>query len=227
MSPPPSSSTGSTPVYIAFIVLTFYGASRVVRQLPLWHIIGETDRWVAYHEALGPVSWSSGDSGWRSCANVLLFVRRPPAVPAWTVAATLSLLLISTASTFAIQIPIQMALDVAYDRAALDHLIWSSLWLRDIPGGIRAAVAAYMLRLVVSGSTQVRVAAARHGFGWTEGTWTCRTRTRPGVRQRTYVRLPIQLDRRDHTATAPRSSARSSTWSNRRIVQNVSGSSRR
>ena len=132
---------------------------------PLWHIIGETDRWVAYHEALGPrvvVVLAIPALALSLIANVLLFVRRPPAVPAWTVAATLSLLLISTASTFAIQIPIQMALDVAYDRAALDHLIWSSLWLRDIPGGIRAAVAAYMLRLVVSGSTPVRVAAAGH-----------------------------------------------------------------
>ena len=83
-------------------------------------------------------------------------------MPLWTVAATLSLLLVSTASTFAIQIPIQMALDVAYDRAALDHLIWSSLWLRDIPGGIRAAVAAYMLCLVVSGSTRVRGRGCKH-----------------------------------------------------------------
>ena len=46
-----------------------------------------------------------------------------------------------------------MALDVAYDRAALDRLISSSLWLRDVPGGIRAVVAVYRLRLVVSGST--------------------------------------------------------------------------
>lgn len=167
MSPPPSSSTGSTPVFIAFIVLTFYGLGAGYLEsfvnYPLWHIIGETDRWVAYHEALGPrvvVVLAIPALALSLIANGLLFVRRPPAVPAWTVAATLSLLLVSTASTVAIQIPIQMALDVAYDRAALDHLIWSSLWLRDIPGGIRAAVAAYMLRLVVSGSTPVRAQAA-------------------------------------------------------------------
>ena len=161
MSPPPSSSTGSTPVFIAFIVLTFYGLGAGYLEsfvnYPLWHIIGETDRWVAYHEALGPrvvVVLAIPALALSLIANGLLFVRRPPAVPAWTVAATLSLLLVSTASTFAIQIPIQMALDVAYDRAALDHLIWSSLWLRDIPGGIRAAVAAYMLRLVVSSSSR-------------------------------------------------------------------------
>ena len=58
MSPPPSSSTGSTPVFIAFIVLTFYGLGAGYLEsfvnYPLWHIIGGTDRWVAYHEALGP-----------------------------------------------------------------------------------------------------------------------------------------------------------------------------
>ena len=84
----------------------------------------------------------------------MLLVRRPPAVPIWTVAATLALLLVGAASTLAIQIPIQMALDVAYDRAAVDGLIWSSLWLRDIPGGIRAALAAYMLSLVICGPSR-------------------------------------------------------------------------
>ena len=165
MSPPPSSSTGSTPV---FIVLTFYGLGAGYLEsfvnYPLWHIIGATDRWVAYHEALGPrvvIVLAIPALALSLIANLLLFVRRPPAVPAWTVAATLSLLLLSTASTLVIQIPIQMALDVAYDRAALDRLISSSLWLRDVPGGIRAVVAAYMLRLVVSGSMPVGVAAAR------------------------------------------------------------------
>jgi hypothetical protein len=168
MSPPPSSSTGSTPAFIAFIVLTFYGLGAGYLEsfvnYPLWHIIGETDRWIAYHEALGPrvvVVLAIPALALSLIANALLFVRRPPAVPAWTVVATLSLLLVSTASTFAIQIPIQMALDVAYDRAVVDHLIWSSLWLRDIPGAIRAAVAAYMLRLVASGSTAVRGTAAK------------------------------------------------------------------
>ena len=53
-----------------------------------------------------------------------------------------------------------MALDVAYDRAAVDCLMWSSLWLRDVPGAVRAAVAAYMLSLVVGASTRARVAVA-------------------------------------------------------------------
>ena len=168
MSPPPSSSTGSTYGFIAFIVLTFYGLGAGCLEsfvnYPVWHIVGQTDRWVDYHQALGArvvVVLAIPALALSLIANVLLFVRRPPAVPVWTVAATLSLLLVVTVSTFAIQIPIQMALDVAYDRAAVDHLIWSSLWLRDIPGGIRAAVAAYMLSLVMSGSTPSRVAAAR------------------------------------------------------------------
>ena len=39
-----------------------------------------------------------------------------------------------------------------YDRAALDTLITSSIWLRDVIGGIRAAIVAYMLHVVVSAS---------------------------------------------------------------------------
>lgn len=175
MSASPSSSTLSTHVFIVFIVLTFYalgaGYLESFVNYPLWHIIGETDRWIAYHEALGPrvvIVLAIPALALSLVANVLLFVRRPPAVPAWTVGATLALLLVGTVSTFAIQIPIQIALDAAYDRAALDRLIWSSLWLRDVPAGIRAVVAAYMLRLVVSGATPVTVAAAPHGVGLKE-----------------------------------------------------------
>jgi hypothetical protein len=175
MSASPSSSTVSTHVFIAFIVLTFYGLGAGYLEsfvnYPLWHIIGETDRWIAYHEALGPrvvIVLAIPALALSLVANVLLFVRRPPAVPAWTVAATLALLLVSTVSTFAVQIPIQIALDTAYDRAALDRLMWSSLWLRDVPAGVRAVVAAYMLHLVVSGATPLPVGAARHGFGLKE-----------------------------------------------------------
>ena len=93
-TPPPSSSTGSTPVFIAFIVLTFYGLGAGYLEsfvnYPLWHIIGESDRWVAYHEALGPrvvFVLAIPALALSLIANVLLFVRRPPAVPAWTVVA--------------------------------------------------------------------------------------------------------------------------------------------
>ena len=62
MSPPPSSSTGSTPVFIAFIGLTFYGLGAGYLELfvnyPLWHISARpidrpptTRRWA-------PASWS-------------------------------------------------------------------------------------------------------------------------------------------------------------------------
>lgn len=158
MTPLPPSSIGATPVFVAFIALTFYGLGAGYLEsfvnYPLWYVLGETDRWVAYHQALGPrvgLVLAIPALALSLIANALLFVRRPPAVPAWTVAATLALLLLATASTIAIQIPIQATLGVAYDRAALDRLISSSLWLRDVPGGMRAVIAAYMLYLVASG----------------------------------------------------------------------------
>ena len=169
MSPRPSSTATGSAVFIAFVVLTFYGLGAGYLEsfvnYPLWHIVGQTDRWVDYHQALGArviVVLAIPALLLSLIANVLLFVRRPPAVPRWTVAATLSLLIIATVSTFAIQIPIQAALDVAYDRAAVDRLIASSLWLRDVPGGLRAAIAAYMVRLViVSGPMGAGAAAAQ------------------------------------------------------------------
>jgi hypothetical protein len=159
MIPQPSSTRAqrSTPVFIAFIVLTFYGLGAGYLEsfvnYPLWYILGETDRWVAYHQALGPrvvVVLAIPVLALSLIANVLLCIFRPPALPTWTIATTLLLLLVGVVSTLVVQIPIQMALDVAYDRAAIDHLISSSLWLRDIPGGLRAAISAYMLHLVLS-----------------------------------------------------------------------------
>ena len=158
MIPAPSSSIGATAVFMAFIALTFYGLGAGYLEsfvnYPLWYIVGESDRWVEYHQALGPrvvVVLAIPALVLSLVTNALLFLRRPPVVPAWTVTATLSLLLVGTVSTLAIQLPLQTALDVAYDRTAIDRLISSSLWLRDIPGGMRAAIAAYMLHLVVSG----------------------------------------------------------------------------
>jgi hypothetical protein len=157
----PPSSVGSTAVFTAFIVLTFYslgaGYLESFVNYPLWHIIGQTERWPTYHQALGPrvvVVLAIPAIALSLIANALLWFSRPPAVPAWTVAATLVLLLVASVSTFAIQIPIQMTLDVAYDRAAVDRLITSSLWLRDVTGGLRAAIAAGMLYVVVSDSAR-------------------------------------------------------------------------
>ena len=153
---------GPTFVFTAFVVLTFYslgaGYLESFVNYPLWHIIGETDQWVAYHQALGPrilVVLAIPGLALSLIANVLLFFFRPVAVPPWTIAVTLALLLVATVSTMVIQIPIQMKLDVAYDAAALDRLITSSLWLRDVLGGARAATVAYMLHLVVSSSAHV------------------------------------------------------------------------
>jgi hypothetical protein len=104
MSPQPSSSTGSTAVFIAFIVLTFYGLGagylESLVNYPLWHIVGTTDRWVDYHQALGGrvlVVLAIPALALALIANGLLFVRRPPAVPVWTVVATLSLLVVAAA----------------------------------------------------------------------------------------------------------------------------------
>lgn len=170
-----SASRGSTAVLTAFIVLTFYslgaGYLESFVNYPLWHIIGPTDRWVAYHEALGPrvvVVLAIPAIALSLIANALLLRFRPPVVPTWTVAATLALLVVGSVSTFAIQIPIQVRLDAGYDRATVDHLISSSLWLRELTGGLRAAIAGYMLHLALAAPAHAADAVRRGAAGGVE-----------------------------------------------------------
>ena len=134
-------------VFAGFVILTFYslgaGYLEGFVNYPLWHIIGATDRWVDYHQALGPrviVVLAVPALLLSLIANALLFFRRPMAVPQWTVVVTLMLLLVAIVSTIAIQIPIEIQLDRAYDRAAVYRLMTTSLWLRDVPGGVRALI---------------------------------------------------------------------------------------
>jgi hypothetical protein len=142
--------------FVSFIVLTYFtlgaGYLESFVNYPLWHIVGETDRWVEYHRALGPriaVLLAFPVLMLSPIANVLLFFVRPVSIPRWTVWSTLVLLVVSIVSTLVIQIPIQIQLDSAYDRAAVERLISTSLWLRDLVGGCRAIIAAYMLRRVL------------------------------------------------------------------------------
>ena len=156
-----SASTHTLPVFTAFVVLTFYsvgaGYLESFVNYPLWHVIGASDEWVAYRQVLGPrvLIVLALPALASLITNVLLFFVRPAAVPTWTVAVTSALLLMALVSTLAIQLPIQSRLDVAYDRAAVDWLMTSSLWLRDVPGGISAALVAYMLHRVVSTSARL------------------------------------------------------------------------
>ena len=153
-------STHTLPVFTAFVVLTLYsvgaGYLESFVNYPLWHVIGASDEWAAYREGRGPrvLIVLALPALASLIANVLLFFVRPAAVPAWTGAATSALLWIAFVSTLAIQLPIQSRLDVAYDRAAVDWLMTSSLWLRDVPGGISAVIVAYMLHRVASTSAR-------------------------------------------------------------------------
>jgi hypothetical protein len=150
-------------IFTGFVVLTFYslgaGWLESFVNYPLWHIIGPTDRWAAYHQALGPrivIVLAIPALLLSLIANVLLFFRRPPPVPLWTVVVTLALLLVAIVSTVTIQIPIQMQLDVAYQRTAVDRLMVTSWWLRDLPGAFRGALVGYMVMLAVAPSISFR-----------------------------------------------------------------------
>ena len=148
---------GPAMVFTAFVILTFYslGAGYVESfvNYPLWHVIGSTDRWIDYHRALGPriiVVLAIPALALSLAANLLLLFFRPRAVPMWSIVTALVLLIVAAVSTMTVQIPIQAKLDAGYDRAAVDTLMATSLWLRDVTGGLRAAIVAYMVHLSVS-----------------------------------------------------------------------------
>jgi hypothetical protein len=138
--------------FILFVMVVMYstGAGFVESfvNYPLWHIIGPTNVWIDYHQALGAkiiVTLAIPSLLISLTLNVWLFFKRPAAVPRWTVWACLILLLIACISSATIQIPIQAQLDSGYDKALVDKLIVSGFWLRDFVGILRLPLVAYMM----------------------------------------------------------------------------------
>lgn len=143
-------------VFVAFVLLMAYavGAAYVEAfvNYPLWSILGPTEAWLPYHRALGPrvivvlaipaVLLTLG-------ANALVLIFRLPAVPRWMPWATLVSLLVIAASTITIQVPIQTQFDTSFHQAALDRLIWTSFWFREVPGTAGFVLVAWMLYSVV------------------------------------------------------------------------------
>jgi len=155
-------------VFAVFVMMTFYGLGAGYLEsfvnYPTWPIVGATDQWVAYHKALGArviVVLAIPALVLTLGANVLLFFWRPAAVPRWAVLAALIMLVVPVVSTMVIQIPIQIQLDRGYDQAALERLIVTSFWLRDLPGGVRAAfVGGLMIRALAHTATPIEARMA-------------------------------------------------------------------
>lgn len=142
--------------FLFFIIISFYsmGAGFVesIVNYPLWHILGPSDVWIAYHEGLGqrivPVL-AVPALVLQFISNVLLFFFYPSLIPRWTIRATFLLLLVAIISSFVIQIPIQAALATGYSEELVDRLIKSDLIFRVAVAAIRNSVIIYMMYLLL------------------------------------------------------------------------------
>jgi hypothetical protein len=153
--------------FIAFLIITFYtmGAGFVESfvNYPLWHIVGPSEVWTAYHIALGPkiiAVLAIPALLLQLITNVLLLFFRPVILPKWTAWITLILLVVALVSTAVIQLPIQATLDSGYTRELVDYLINTDLYLRIWMTVFRAVIIVYMLLLVVRRGTQPSYAIA-------------------------------------------------------------------
>lgn len=153
--------TKSIWIVTAFFLLSFFSAGGATVEsfvnYPTWLLIG-SDEFQTYHQALGPriVFTMVLPFLLSTVFNIVLFWHRPQAIPRWTVWATLLLLLIVWISTVTIQIPIQNQLSTTgFSREAIERLITSSIWLRDIPGYIRLGIVVWMMHTCLKSREKV------------------------------------------------------------------------
>ncbi len=127
----------STLLFLLTFALTYYclGASFVESfvNYRTWGLIG-ADEFTAYHQALSPliVRIMVIPIAIKSVLVILLLWFRPLGVPRWPIFFAIVFELINWASTFAVQIPIQIQLsDVGNSPALIEKLIFTD-WLRKI-----------------------------------------------------------------------------------------------
>lgn len=155
--------TKSIWISTTFFLFTFFSAGGATVEsfvnYHTWLFIG-TNEFKAYHQALGPRIVISMVLPFMlsTIFNIVLFWHRPRVIPGWTVWATLLLVMIVWISTVTIQIPIQNQLSTnGFSREAIERLITSSLWLRDMPGYVRLGIVIWMMHQCLK--VRARVAA--------------------------------------------------------------------
>lgn len=141
--------------FILFVIVSFYsiGAGLVesLVNYPLWHIIGPSEVWVPYHQALGAriiLLLAVPALLFQLVTNILVIIYKPISLPKWTGWTSLILLVIAIVSSAAIQIPIQAKLDQGYTFELVDRLIQTDLFLRVGVGIVRGITILHMMNLV-------------------------------------------------------------------------------
>ena len=139
-------------IFIAFVLATFYtlGATLIesLVNYPSWYIMGPADEWLPYRQYLTPriiLTLAVPALFIQLITTILMLYNRPQVISRSSVWICLILVVIVVISSAAIQIPIQFDLNEAYDKAALDRIIVTDIWLRIVPAFIKTAIVCSMM----------------------------------------------------------------------------------
>ena len=80
---------------------------------------------------------------------ITMFWHRSKALPKWTIWASVVGYLIPTISTMLVQLPIQFKLEVGFDQALYEKLMWTDLYYRQIVAFLGFVLSGFMLFKVV------------------------------------------------------------------------------
>jgi hypothetical protein len=138
-----------------FFTATFFSLGEAAFEAhvnyPAWLLIGDGS-FRDYHRAItARIGFLLVPLAASLVLNLLLLWRRPPAIPRWSVWATLALQLVAWASAVLIQIPIQAQLsEGGYSRELIERLIRTDFAYRKVPGYLRLVLASWMLYRVAT-----------------------------------------------------------------------------
>jgi hypothetical protein len=126
-------------VFIAAFALTLYGNGAGFMEsfvnYPSWHLVGESD-FAVFHQFITPkvVVFLVVPRLFGTLFTILMLWFRPPAIPLWSVWASIALQAPVWIATVVIQAPIQLELsDQGLSLPLIQRLIETDLWLRRLP----------------------------------------------------------------------------------------------
>jgi hypothetical protein len=158
-----TSNKTSVWLFMVTFALVFYGVGASFVEsfvnYPTWRLIG-TNEFRAYHQALSPliIGYMVIPMLITTILTILLLWFRPAPAPRWAIGLAVVLQLIIWASTFAIQLPIQMKLSGdGLSLPLIDRLIFTNWWLRKVPQIFNALLFLWLMSLLLRVNSQRRV----------------------------------------------------------------------
>lgn len=147
-------------LFLICFALVFYGVGASFMEsfvnYPTWRLIGANE-FRAYHQAISPlvIGYMVIPMLVGTVLTILLLWLRPSPIPVWAIGLAIVLQLIIWASTFTIQIPIQIQLSRdGLSLPLMSHLMFTNWWLRKVPQIINAVIFLWLMSLVLRVNSQ-------------------------------------------------------------------------